>query len=91
MLHAIKLVYSNGIIQDMKSGVVILKDQDGMQYEAMNVLPQDQLLITAITLHQLYSEHLKSEDGEDGFENILVDFIKALLSTEKQTKGDVLQ
>lgn len=98
-LRSIKLVYDNGIIQDVSAGIVILKNVTNMEYEAVNVLPHEQLLITAITLHQLYSEFTKDilsyeddHEEEDYFEKTLVDFIKQLLEANKKVdKGEVLQ
>lgn len=96
-LHAIKLVYDNGIIEDVAEGIVIIKNNESLEFEAVNVLPIDQLLLSAITLHSLFEEYI-SEGGtelkiEGGLEDLLVEFIRVLLDLQHKTndKGDVLQ
>lgn len=90
-VHAIKLVHDNGVIEDIKSGVVITKDGDSMSFNCVNLLPREQMLITAIALHQLLQEYLPNDDEEESIViGVLVGFIKALFHTE-EIKGDVLQ
>ena len=94
-IHAIKLVYDNGIIEDVKEGLIITRNGDAMSFDAVNLMPPDQLLLTAITLHQLHREYLSDESGMTdesvNLLDILIPFIKALLKFEKENKGDVLQ
>lgn len=87
-LHAIKLVYDNGLIEDVKSGIIVTKDGDSLSFDILNLLPLDQLLVAAITFHQLHMEHLK--DIESGMDELLSEFINALMQFQKQNKGDVL-
>ena len=86
-LHVIKLVYTNGIMEDVKQGVVITRDGAGIGFEATNLLPHEMLLLVSITLHQL----LKDTDAiGDDFMSSLIILIKALIKLEDE-KGDVLQ
>lgn len=98
-VHAIKLIFDNGVIEDVKEGIVITKEADNMSFTAVNVEPLDQMILTAITFHSLFSEYLQSEEEEftsaEAIDSVLVDFIKVLLQlkykNENKTKGDVLQ
>jgi hypothetical protein len=96
-------VYENGIIQDIKEGIVIVKTNEAMAFEAVNVLPLDQLLLSAIAFHSLFNEYVSEgtggDDGspmdiDDGLDGLLYEFIKVLLAMKDKTtnnKGDVLQ
>lgn len=98
-VHAIKLIYDDGLIEDVKEGIVIIKEEDNMSFTAVNIEPLDQMILSAITFHNLFTEYLR--DGEEEVEkanaidSVLVDFIKVLLQVkykgENKTKGDVLQ
>lgn len=98
-VRAIKLIYDNGVIEDVKEGIVITKEVDNMSFTAVNIEPLDQMILTAITFHSLFAEYLRSEEEEvasaDVIDSVLVDFIKVLLQlkykNENKTKGDVLQ
>lgn len=93
---AIKMVISNGLIEDCKQGIIITKQDDNMSFDALNLLPHDQLTLTAITLHQLIQEHLGEDSLDEEIDLLmvsLVHFIKALLDPtyKRENKGDVLQ
>ncbi len=92
-VHAIKLVFSDGIIEDIKEGMVITRDGETMSFDAVNVLPQDQILLVAITLHQLYQEYFEGLNDQMDAElmAVLIPFIKGMLDAHKRDKGDVLQ
>lgn len=92
-LHAIKLVMDNGIIEDFKQGIVIVKEKDSMSLETCNVLPVEQIALTAIALNELMSEYLSDEDSDepmDLFKSMLKVLIANLLNTNP-TKGEVVQ
>jgi hypothetical protein len=82
-------MYDNGIIENVKEGIVLVKQEDGMEFEAVNMLPNDQLLLVAIALHQLYLESFGKSVEDDPLDMILSSFIYELLQTDN--KGDVLQ
>lgn len=98
-VHAIKLIFDNGVIEDVKEGIVITKDADNMSFTAVNVEPLDQMILTAITFHNLFTEYLFGEGEQpasaETVNSVLVDLIKVLLKVkyknENKTKGDVLQ
>lgn len=96
-VRSIKLIYEDGLIEDIKEGIVVIKEDDNMSFTAVNIDPMEQMLLSAITFHSLFTEYLR-EDGEnvasaDVIDNVLVDFIKVLLQVKykNETKGDVLQ
>lgn len=93
-LHAVKLVMSNGVIEDCKEAVVILKQGDGMSLEAINLLPNDQFVLVSIAFHQYFNEYFL-EDGEDNemlqvFEHMLRTIISSLLNNKPTTEGKLL-
>lgn len=92
-LHAIKLLHDNGIIESVDSGIVIIKKGESLEFEAVNVLPFDQLLLTGVVFHSLFHEYIVANTQEGDMERtlgaMLSEFIKILLDTDK-TKGDVL-
>jgi len=92
-LVSIKLMYADGVMEDVRSGMVMVKHDETMSYAAKNMLPHHQMLLCAITLHQLYLEYLQgfNEDADKEFASVLMSFIKGLLDVRKLDKGDVLQ
>lgn len=94
-LHAIKAVYDNAVIEDIKEGLIIAKEKEGLRFEAVNVLPADQLLLCAIVTYELTNEFF-SESEQDETMELFLGMLKILISgllnnKEDQTKGGVLQ
>lgn len=93
-LHSIKAVYENGVIEDVKEGLIIVKEKDSLRFDAVNLLPVDQILLNAIVLNELVSEYFLDEDPDQTFEmftSMLKALISSLLNTNNQTKGEVIQ
>lgn len=92
-LHAIKLVMDNGIIDDFKQGIVIVKEKDSMSLETCNVLPVEQIALTAIALNELLNEYFSDEEYEafNMMQTMLRALISSLLNTNNPTKGEVVQ
>lgn len=88
--HAVKIVYSDGIIENIDSAIIIAETPEGMFYEAMNILPDKQLLIVAIALHSMLKD-LQIDDEEFTFPNEVLQFIRQLMNPieQKQTKTKV--
>lgn len=96
---ALKIIYDNGIIEDIRQAIVIAEETDGMFYEAMNILPDKQMLVVAMAFHGMLRE-LREADTEghlEVLEHELLEFIRSLMNPsyirkqQQQTKGDVLQ
>jgi hypothetical protein len=95
---ALKVIYNTGLIEDIKSAIVIAEETDGMFYEAMNILPDKQMLVIAMAFHSMLREMRDADtDGVlEVLEHELLEFIRSLMNpsyirTQQQTKGDVLQ
>lgn len=88
--HAVKIVYNDGIIEDVRSAVIIAETQEGMTYEAMNILPDKQLLVIAMAFHSMLVE-MDIDDEEFILPNEVLKFIKALMNPidVNQTKTKV--
>lgn len=87
--HAVKIVYSDGIIENIDSAVIIADTEEGMFYEAMNILPDKQLLVVAIALHSMLKD-LDIEDEAFTFPNEVLQFIRQLMNPiEEKTKTKV--
>lgn len=88
--HAVKIVYSDGIIENIDSAIIIAETQEGMFYEAMNILPDKQLLVVAIALHSMLKD-LGIDDEDFTFPNEVLQFIRQLMNPieQKQTKQKV--
>ena len=80
--HAVKIVYSDGLIEDVKSAIIIVSEKDGISYEAMNILPDKQLLVVAMSFYSMLKEY---ELDEDEFElpNEILKFIDQVNKTWK--------
>lgn len=92
-LRAIKLLMENGIIEDCKEGIVIVKQADGMVLETVNILPVEQIAFTAIALNELLNEYFSDEEDEtfNMMQTMLRALISSLLNTNNPTKGEVVQ
>ena len=93
-LHAVKLVMDNGMIEDCKEAIVIIKDGESMSLEAINLLPLDQMILVSIAFYEMFNEYFSEEEQPKEFqlfEQMLRYLISSLLNTNNQTKGDVLQ
>lgn len=77
--HAVKIVYSDGLIEDIQSAIIIAETEEGMFYEAMNILPDKQLLIVSIALHSMLKE-LNIDDEEWTFPKEVLNFIRQLMN-----------
>lgn len=89
MIRSIQLVMNTGVIEQINSGMVIVKQDDGMVFEAVNLLPEDQLLITAVALNELLKEYLEDSEALKELNFHLLVFIRAILNPDG--KGDALQ
>lgn len=95
---SLNIVYDDGRIENIKQAVVIAEETDGMFYEAMNILPDKQMLVISMAFHSMLRE-LREVDAEghlEVLEHELLEFIRSLMNptykrTQTQTKGDVLQ
>ena len=93
-LRSINAVYENGVIENIKEGIVIAKESDGLRFEAVNVLPADQLLLVSIIMCELTNEYFSESETDDTvelFKGMLKVLISGLLNTNNQTKGAELQ
>jgi hypothetical protein len=93
-LRSIKAVYENGVIEDITQGIIIVKDSDGLRYDAVNILPVEQLALSAIVVSELIGEYFLTEEPDPTMEMFLTmlrALISSLLNTKQQTKGEVIQ
>jgi hypothetical protein len=88
--HAIQVIYSDGLIEKIDSGIIIAETQDGMFYEAMNILPDKQLLLVAISLHSMLKE-LNLEDDEWDFPKEVLNFIRQLMNPIEEVQTNTKQ
>lgn len=88
--HAVKIIYNDGLIEDVKSAVIIAETTEGMTYEAMNILPDKQLLVIAMAFHSMLNE-LGIDEEEFTLPSEVLNFIKMLMNPieENQTKTKV--
>ena len=89
--HGIQIIYSDGLIEKIDSGIIIAETPEGMFYEAMNILPDKQLLVVAIALHSMLKD-LEIDDEEFTFPNEVLQFIRQLMNPieeVQQTKQKV--
>lgn len=93
-LHGVSLLFTDGTVNQLKNALVISMDDDGVEFECLNINPVDQLILTAIMLNGLVEEYFVEGDKDfDKFSMLLTSFIKELMKhrKEKQTKGAILQ
>ena len=95
---SLNIVYDDGRIENIKQAIVIAEETDGMFYEAMNILPDKQMLVIAMAFHSMLREmrEVDTEGHLEVLEHELLEFIRSLMNptykrTQTQTKGDVLQ
>ena len=93
-IRSVKLIYDDGLIEDVPNCIILIEDGDGFLIEGRNISPMRQVAYMAMALDEMIGGLFSTDDGSSAQE--LSKTLRALASymyreSKQQTKGEVIQ